>query len=108
MYEVLCLSLIISVSIPPEPWEESKDDKSQHCTQNGRRVSPKARCNAHRGSEPEAGRRGQALNLFLLIPFENSPSAEKPNTSEDPLKDTAEIRELHPSPVWDQDEERGS
>jgi hypothetical protein len=45
---------------------------------------------------------------FELDVFKPRPSTEESNTHEDPLEDTAETRELHPRPAWDQDEERAS
>jgi hypothetical protein len=47
------------------------DDESQDRAQNGRRFPPHTRRDANRGSQPQARRRRQAVNLLLLTELED-------------------------------------
>ena len=94
-----------SAPLRVDPREESQNDEGQHCPQHGRGLPPHPCRTAHCRRQPEAGSGRQALNVLLLRSLEDRPGSEKSHTSDDSLENTAQIREWHPSLIWDHDEE---
>jgi hypothetical protein len=95
---------LFGISRRLDPREESQDEEGQHCSQHRRGLSPHPCRTTHRRRQPEAGGGRQALNVLLRWSLEDRPSSEKSHTSDDALENTAQIREWHPSLVWDQHE----
>ena len=68
-----------------------ENQQRQHCTEPRHPQATQADRHADGSGHPEAGRRGQPLNVAGVRQLEDGPGTDKPDAGSDPLNDARDV-----------------